>query len=1798
MTIITYSGKSKEDGHIICSSENTLGANSAHQHEMGFGSCTLNENCDDKNTSADGCFLLHYEAYRNMESVSHKYMIRVNDLDLHCYPYIIALLVGFAERMSEYGTSEDVEDSLVVEEQGLLSIPGFEFQSFGCSNFVGNGSSEWASIPVDQFPFVTIHNLGSLLNLENSLIYGIPDWRKVLHLRDRKIRSTKFSVKKGSKSLFVPPVRSTSRKDGLHMQHNFDDTNLFLVDLNLSSSRVHFHDSSCIVGTIMLPTSKSSFSISPNSLDVLCSTSGLVLSTSWWTQNLHDFLWGPSSADLSPVLNFRVRKGGSESLRSHFEISFSVQHVCCILPAEFLAILIGYFSLPDWKYDGKEPVTESSEETEDNVMTFKFEILDSTLFVPVEREGPQFLKVDIQQLVCSFIHKSDRHIVLKDIPSECLVPPNKFACKNHCLNLFGRDLSLSVLLPKDDAFGQRDISLIAPLSADVWIRIPRDCESSSVSPFAPTCIMARVNICQLIAEDNHALVGYEALLAVGDQFSLVHNESQGFTSDILQFLQHKRSIKENSALPPESLNIIFTEIRCSVHTMSIEFYSSRRESISSTLVSKVEMRFTCSASLRDDKPVCLDMSFSSLALFSYLNSVMLAECISPCSISSILDIKMSVSAEGTHRLYVSLPSLDIWLYLSDWSEVIDLLSSYPRSKTSTVNASVEKSNVGPVGQIEVPKYSPPRSGMSSSFALENMKQDVVFIGRSENVGITIHIPVKVNGEAFRIFQEPEVRQERPLNDTCKAFGGNQYGFIVVTFCSRCVELLNNGDLVRLNSNFEKTSGTVEVQFEKTVRTWPFFQLSHFNLEAEIWDHAAKQVHGIVDVRCDSLDVWLSHHIFSFWGCMLFEFPKAGSSEFAFSGLDLSVRLRKLSLLITDGKTEPLVKGNFCGIATAVTQSILTSEFCFRSALKVLIEEWRSNGPLLELLTRNVLLHCKATENELEGSVVGELQLNFYNIHKVLWEPFIEPWEFHLSITRRNEQNVLLNSAIFTDINLNSEKQLNLNLTESLIEVAFRASDMIKDALSVQSESPRFSRSQISGNAYNATYAPYMLQNLTSLPLVFHVRQGPITAYDLNVSAFKDEKCLQPGSSIPVFINETPGEQLFRCRPVHSSDRISDKQFMEEGHRYVFIQLEGTSRPSPPISMDLVGLSYVEVDFSKSSQNAENDIVGDELKSNKSFEGNNKADSNSGYVVPVVVDVSIQQYTKIIRLYSTVILLNATSVPFEVRFDIPFGVSPKILDPIHPGKELPLPLHLAETGRMRWRPLGNTYLWSEAYNISNLLSHENKIGFLRSFICYPSHPSSDPFRCCISVYNISATLNQSVENSGPVIHNADKSAKRYIHLVTLSSPFVVKNYLPVAFSLAIESGGVTRTALLSEVESTFFHIDYSHDLAITFNMHGFRPSHLKFPRAETFGATAKFSGSKFSLFETITFCSDLSDGPLCVTVEKVMDAFSGAREICLSVPFLLYNCTGFSIILSNCVDEMKGRGCTLPSCYDLDEQDLQLGKKDGLGLLSSNQYLPADARNDRLRNSSLNDHIVSTRKNVDTHPNYYTSKALNFSGTCKTFCRGPEKHDLDSRKSNLKSPGFEEVGYKKANARMYSPDSGSSASELTVRVCRDLSERVRGNIPNYSWSTPFLLVPPTGSTSVLVPQPTPNAAYVISVASSAASGPLCEKTRIISFQPRYVISNACSKDICYKQKGTDFSFHLWIGQHSHIHWTDTTSVTKDPFASFHGQLLLICSSVPVSREDTYLGLVVVAFRSAHSAEFVAVFSYVYAYGSDP
>jgi len=451
---------------------------------------------------ADACFAMHYESPRT-DLVCHKCFINLSNADIHCYPHIVGLVVGFFHRLSAYSTSsENSTASNTVDISKSFSC--FGLQKFGFSNYFEVGYTDSACIPFDCFPFVTIYNSGPLDNLESSLIYAIPEWRKYFTPRDRKIISPKsFRV---SSSKCKSDVGNFLESGIARISNNFS------IELQLFGIRAHFHDSSCIIGSITIPTCKSSLSFCDDNMDILSSSEGLVLTSSWGPCNFQDYLWGPATANLSPILNVRVRKTQNKSSAVNLEVCFGIQHVYCMLPSEYLSIIIGYFSLSDWGgYSGDQfPSDEQGDIVLKNEMniTYKFEILDSNLVLPVESNEHQFLKLELPQIYCSFIVNSGFDDVLKNIPTECLVPIHKVAQRNNCLNIFGRDLNLSFLLYTNNILGLPTnewntefvtISLIAPLNADVWVRIPCGGESNYKSS-SSICLMTMISSCHIIAE--------------------------------------------------------------------------------------------------------------------------------------------------------------------------------------------------------------------------------------------------------------------------------------------------------------------------------------------------------------------------------------------------------------------------------------------------------------------------------------------------------------------------------------------------------------------------------------------------------------------------------------------------------------------------------------------------------------------------------------------------------------------------------------------------------------------------------------------------------------------------------------------------------------------------------------------------------------------------------------------------------------------------------------------------------------------------------------------------------------------------------------------------------------------------------------------------------------------------------------------------------------------------------------------------------------------------------------------------
>ncbi|KAL1212574.1 hypothetical protein V5N11_021137 [Cardamine amara subsp. amara] len=1705
LELIACSSNDAADSHILCSSGNLLESSVAHGQGMDAHSSDLT-NIIDNGTTPEAVISLNCKVSQSKTFVFHKYTIYWRGAELHCYPYIFGLLSSFLDKIVSYKISSADStnpSSLTADTSTPTEILQFDFERFGFSNFTERRSC--GCIPLEKYPFVTICNTGSLGSLESSLCYSTSDWRKLFILRNKKDEAEIGLDCKCNSCTFQPkcdcPLNELVSSRGL------GQTNHFIVDVHAFKTNVHFHDSSSVFGTIKLPVSRYLLTISDDCFDLVASAEDLILESSLFTNYSGGLLWKHSVTGVSPVLNLRVRKRNLEPSGSELEVSIGIQHSCCILPPEYLAIIIGYFSLPDWtSKSGLRSFPQATEFTKAHSefsITYKIEILDSTLILPVENDDGRQLKADIQQLYITFITECALSNFVQHIPQECVIPFNQVAGSTDCLNIFSRDLSLSLLLSENgiSTFKKdtvcRSVTLAASIIADAWISLPSD--RNPLSDLA--CVMSRVEVCEIVADDSDVLDGFKAFLDVIDQLSVVGEESKLFVSDVPQFLHTKMRLKQELAVAPLESFTSFIQFKFFVNLLTTKLHRLRKDpgTLLAEPVLQVDMKFVCSGELKNNFPMSLDVQFFEIGLYSLLSSVMLARCINAYGDPSSLKVRFRELAENEYDLCFSLPSLDIWLHSFDWIEVIELLKTYSQklenssgdpflSKVPNLDMHDSMKAVRNICESTDQVLNILQSGVS-----ENSSEVMEFAARSEIIGVTIHFPLCTSHSEFPGFMGTDIH-ERSEEEHTKTFKGKYCKYVSVTACSRSGELSILGRDVKLSYKIEKLNGILSISGVDTVRSCSLFGASQLLVETNIQMDQKKTMIVGVEILSENVEMHASHQVLSFWHGVTFDKPDAPSSQNSQGNMSIKVQIRDVSLLISDGR-------------------------------------WGCSGLLLEVLMRNFLLQANLTEKNVESLVSCDLEVNYNNMHKVLWEPFIEPWNFDIKLSRKHEANALLNNAGLTEVIVASSNQLNVNLTESLFECIFRIIEMSNSLELMETDAAPDNKGlsfYCTRNTNAERYSPYVLQNLTSLPLGYQVFQGHDSDV-LHMSAPVAQNFVQPGSSVPIYLNNSdtqliPGRSRshFGCFSSESGDAT---------HHYMTVQLDGTSFASLPLSMDRIGLSYFEVDFSKSN-------------SSNNVEKARKSDSGSSFVVPVVYEVSLQQQSKLIRVYSTVIILNSTSMPLELRFDIPFGVSPKILDPIFPGQEFPLPLHLAKSGRLRWRPLGDSYLWSEAHSISKVLSQDSRIGFRRSFACYPCHPSHEPFRCCISVQNTSLPASFYYNdlpdgNFGRQLNNLDQSREQFIHQVTLSTPFVVSNCLPEPISLSIESGGITQAASLSEGENPFYHIDPSHDLVLEFKLNGSRSS-LKFPRSETFSTVAKFSGGKFSQIETVSFDSYLGGGSVYVSCEKTMDVTCGAREVFIFVPFLFYNCTGTPLVVSDCTNEAnKGINSVLPSCYSLVEQHFVQSQKVGLGILTSEKDLldkvPIADSPSSPSSSECSNTASSTERFVEKHVTP-TTRQVPFSAY--------PKDSATSRKRSLSSKSLREVCFLgnesgKVKGCIYSPFPISRASDSMIRVKRDLPGSDSSSSPYSLWSAPFPLVPPSGSTNVVVPQPSPGESSLLSVTCSILGGALAGRTQAITFQPRYIICNSCSQNLCYKQKGTNLVSHLAVGQHSQLQWADTT-----------------------------------------------------------
>jgi len=1344
--------------------------------------------------SVETCLNLHYRTHKHDGQMHHVYRLNLCDVDLHVNPSVIGQIRMFFRKLDSGPSAGSVVESAMIGQGSMKSgaangILPSDVESamigqgsmksgaangilpkFSLSNLCGADGTLFAGVSIDHFPFLDTdctygYSFGFLGTHDVQAQEG--SYSKNGQCHDSSGLNGYHASDLESNSLCITRHSNCSSTSS----NNPKNVSRTVLDLSLVSIRVHFPESRGTLATISIPESIATLTFfDASSWDLLLSANNLTLASPWTPPNIHELLWGTSSHHNASMLNIRVKK---ELLST--EVCVGIQNVCCVLPSKLLAMFIGFFLLDDWNpiAEQEHPMAgnnlECMEESHDCI-TYKFEICDCVVIFPVEEQDFFGLKLEVPHLFCEFIATGISVEFAKRIPKELFSLECIVASTVDVICIYARNASISLLfvskqtkfmLKLDENVPKRIHSLIENLDAGIWIQVPCKEISCSQLPTLPTSIMSKISQCNLVAEDLYFMNRMEMVIGVVDKLISIGKESKMYNGNALQFLEH-RSLNEGDPDDPNER----TNITISIKDLRILLGHSKDKDLALERIATANLEFDVSASLVCEKPERMNFEIVSLVLQSP-GGYSLISIVSDGPLSPVF-IKFTKHHAGQDEILLSVPLFEVWLYLEDWNTVINHFQSYVNKKVESL-------------PMEHPAALPqfPETTSSPFIASEfGSPDDSNLVVMCESIAGVVHLPIwekeenhtsnHMSGTSASFPMQVSTRHEAD-DIQCREPKGCK--FVTVTFESKHFVVMSGDSCMNFKCDLERMKIMLEMIQENKGTSVPFLHISKVKSSGYIHQSERSLQHVSVDLQAEYMDASFSHQIFSFWRNMELKFPAASSAS-SFYYVTFKAGLRKGSLLLNDGR-------------------------------------WSSQGPVIETLLKNLTVQFTQMKDQTEVSAFVDLLVNYNNIDKVMWEPFIEPSRFQLSM-RRKCADCALNISPSTDVCLSSSKQLNLNISEPLIEAIIRLSQMITDSLDQSNggglrEDPGILRLS-HDDVRTRRYAPYILANDTSLPFRFKVYRGAVNSDDIDSFSVVDENYVPAGSAVPIYVEETLDEFFFQHREARSSEHLIEKRMSAVSHYMISIEFDGTSGPSKPMSMDLVGVYFFEVNFSSSKK----PILREE--SLGAFSSNNRKGSD-GLIVPVVLDVSLQNYSKCIRVYSTVILYNATSMPLELRFDIPFGVSSKVIGPIPPNKEIPLPVHLSEAGQIRWHPVGRKYLWSETHSLSSLLSRESRVGFMKSSVCYPSHPSNDPFRCCVSVeeYNVPSSIStrkgqfcterlnaQPVPGSSPNNTKQILTRTHFIRHVRLNTPLLIKNYLPVCISLTIDNGGSARVVSLKEV----------------------------------------------------------------------------------------------------------------------------------------------------------------------------------------------------------------------------------------------------------------------------------------------------------------------------------------------------------------------------------------------------------------
>lgn len=405
-------------------------------------------------SSVIGCLQLNYRF------LTDTFNLCLNNMEFHLYPEICGLLslffrtlnpiFDFSSRNEINGPSGGIHTYLNEMDGPSGGIHTYLNEIDGSS---GGGHSYFDGIFVNQFPFLVPSELRSYYGKE-------------------RIPLTKGATK-------------------------------ILVSLN--RIKLHFHDWSCILGIGTIPEANISFSYIKDCSDFLMSIRGMNITSSLANASITGLFLGPSETINPSIASVRIRKVMSDNSVRPMEVRFSFQNTCCILSSEYLALVVGYFDLPEW-----DPPLPNEKISNVKNIWYQFELVDSFVFLPVEKCEKMCMKVGIPRLFGKVIKRGTSVEAGAGLPPQCLIKECLVPDKSDIVDIFGRSVSVSFcalaeqtrFMKFEEYMPNLGFPLLDTLNADMFIRMPWNTGSMPGYTSVPDFLMMHVWNCSLVALGN------------------------------------------------------------------------------------------------------------------------------------------------------------------------------------------------------------------------------------------------------------------------------------------------------------------------------------------------------------------------------------------------------------------------------------------------------------------------------------------------------------------------------------------------------------------------------------------------------------------------------------------------------------------------------------------------------------------------------------------------------------------------------------------------------------------------------------------------------------------------------------------------------------------------------------------------------------------------------------------------------------------------------------------------------------------------------------------------------------------------------------------------------------------------------------------------------------------------------------------------------------------------------------------------------------------------------------------------